>query len=166
MVAKKVKSAGGRPAKRPETEVTIGSVTIRVTEPSQRVAKRNIEDGQRAMQSIRSAFAKRGAVITKKQGKPLYFGSTDYPDLIVREVDGKRTLGKFSGDRFLPVKAKAADRSEAKGLAKKVVAKKVTANRPTEPAKGRAFAKPAANKASTTKKVSEKVKSSSKAAAA
>ena len=88
------------PAQGAEMTMSFGSVTVKVARPSAAVVRRNIEDGQAALMRARTALAKPGVKISRAKGKPLYFGSADRPDVIIREVDGVRTAGKFVGGRF------------------------------------------------------------------
>lgn len=86
------------------TTVTFGSVTMTLVRPSAKVVQRNIEDGQAALRRAKTALVKPGVTITRSKGKPLYFGSSERPDVIIREVDGVRTIGKFTGGRFRTLK--------------------------------------------------------------
>jgi len=87
-----------------EVTMTFGSVSVTVIRPPTSVIQRNIEDGQAALMRARDALIKPGVKITRAKGKPLYFGSPDRPDVIIREVDGVRTVGKFVGGRFWALK--------------------------------------------------------------
>lgn len=87
-----------------EATMTFGSVTVKVIRPPAKVVQRNIEDGQAALMRAKGALVKRGVKITRTKGKPLYFGSPERPDVIIREVDGVRTIGKFVSGRFRALK--------------------------------------------------------------
>lgn len=100
--------AATAPAPGAETTMSFGSVTVKVIRPSAAVVQRNIEDGQAALMRARAALSRPGVKINRAKGKPLYFGSADRPDVIIREVDGVRTTGKFVGGRFRALAEKPA----------------------------------------------------------
>ena len=83
-----------------QTSVTFGAVTVKVTPPTPDTVQRNIEAGQAALRQAKTALAKSGVKISRPKGQPLYFGSSDHPDLIIREVDGVRTFGTFTSGKF------------------------------------------------------------------
>jgi len=87
-----------------EMSVTFGSVTVKVIRPSATVIQCNIEAGQAALMRAKTALVKPGVTIARAKGKPLYFCSSERPDVIIREVDGVRTIGKFACGRFRPLK--------------------------------------------------------------
>lgn len=84
--------------------VTVGDVTIRAEKPSAEAVQRNIEAGQAALLRAKEALITPGIRLQRKKGVPLYFGCEDSPGLMIRELNGIRTTGKFSGGRFRPVK--------------------------------------------------------------
>lgn len=88
-------------------KVSFGSVVVEVKAPSDTTIQANILDGQAALERAKSAFLKPGVKITRPRGKPIYFGSPDRPDVIIREVDGVRTTGRFVGGRFRALKDEA-----------------------------------------------------------
>lgn len=91
-----------------EILVTFGAVTVRVDPPTESEIRQNIEAGQAALRRMKSALIKPGVIIKQKNGVPLYFGSADNPDLLIREKDGVKTLGRFVNGRFRPSKAVSA----------------------------------------------------------
>lgn len=101
-----------------ETSVTFGAVTVKVKPPAESVVRRNIEAGQAALRHAKDALITPGIKISRQKGQPLYFGSSDRPDLIIREVDGVRTFGKFTSGRF-----RIVQNSNAFGNAVKVAKK-------------------------------------------
>lgn len=66
--------------------------------------QRNIKAGQEALCRARDVLITPGVKIVRKKGVPLFFGCEDNPGLMVRELNGKRTLGKIVGGRFRPIK--------------------------------------------------------------
>lgn len=86
------------------TEVTFGAVTVRVHVPDIELVKRNIKEGQEALMRVQAALIKPGVRLLRSKGKPIFFASPDRMDVVVREVDGVRTLGKFVGGRFRAIK--------------------------------------------------------------
>ena len=93
--------------------VSFGAVTVKVVKPSESIRRANIEAGQAALQRGKSAITKIGVKIPRKKGTPLYFGSEDRPGWMVRELDGKRTMGRFVSGRF------RAEKTEDSPAAKK-----------------------------------------------
>ena len=96
--------------------MSFGSVTVKVVRPSAAVVQRNIEDGQAALMRAKTVLTRPGVKITRAKGKPLYFGSAERPDVIIRELDGVRTSGKFIGGRFRPLAEKMPAKAEAKAV--------------------------------------------------
>lgn len=84
--------------------VSFGSVTIEAIQPPESVRRANIEAGQAALRRAKSALIKPGIKLPRQKGVPLYFGCEDQPGLMIQELDGKRTLGKFVRGRFRAVK--------------------------------------------------------------
>lgn len=84
--------------------ISFGSVTVQVAEPPESVRKANIEAGQAALRRGKSALAKPGVKLARQRGVPLYFGCEDRPGWMIRELDGKKTVGRFVGNRFLAEK--------------------------------------------------------------
>ncbi len=87
--------------------MSFGSVTVRVTQPPESVRRANIEAGQAALKRGKDALLKPGVKLTRQKGIPLYFGCEDRPGWMVRELDGKKTIGRFANGRFLAEKSAA-----------------------------------------------------------
>lgn len=85
--------------------VSFGAVTVNVAKPSESIRQANIEAGQAALQRGKDAIIKVGVKIPRKRGIPLYFGSEDRPGWMVRELNGKKTVGRFVSGRFRAEKA-------------------------------------------------------------
>lgn len=83
-----------------DMQVTFGAVTVLVRIPDVQLVKRNIKEGQDALMRAQEVLVKPGVKLQRSRGKPIYFASPDRLDVVVREVDGIRTLGKFVGGRF------------------------------------------------------------------
>lgn len=98
----KVPPAGGT---RIPVSMSFGSVTVHVTQPPESVRRTNIEAGQAALKRGKDALLKPGVKLIRQKGIPLYFGCEDRPGWMVRELDGKKTIGRFANGRFLPEKA-------------------------------------------------------------
>ena len=88
-----------------EILATFGAVTVRVDPPTESEIRQNIQAGQAALRRMKNALIKPGVILERKKGVPLYFGSADHPDLLIREKDGVKTLGRFVNGRFRPSKA-------------------------------------------------------------
>lgn len=84
--------------------VSFGSVTVEATPPPEHVRRANIVAGQAALRRAKAALVKPGIKLPREKGVPLYFGCEDQPGLMIQELDGKRTLGKFVRGRFRAVK--------------------------------------------------------------
>lgn len=97
----KLPSAGEEQA---TVSILFGSVTVEATLPPEHIRRANIEAGQKALMRAKSALIKPGIKLSREKGVPLYFGCDDQPDLLIRELDGKRTLGKIVRGRFHAVK--------------------------------------------------------------
>lgn len=93
--------------------VTFGSVTVEGTVPPEHVRRANIEAGQAALRLAKRALIKPGINLPREKGVPLYFGCEDQPGLMLQELDGKKTLGRFVRGRFYAIKE--ADRLVPKG---------------------------------------------------
>lgn len=63
--------------------VSFGSVTIEVPHPPEHVRR------------AKSTLIKAGIKLPREKGVPLYFGVENQPRLMLQELDGKRTQGKF-----------------------------------------------------------------------
>lgn len=85
--------------------VSFGSVTVQVSQPPESVRRANIEAGQAALRRGKSALVKPGVKLIREKGIPLYFGCEDRPGWMVRELDGKTTVGRFMSGRFVAEKA-------------------------------------------------------------
>lgn len=84
--------------------VSFGSVTVEATLPPEHIRRANIEEGQKALIRAKSALIKPGIRLPREKGVPLYFGCDDQPGLLIRELDGKRTLGRIVRGRFVPLR--------------------------------------------------------------
>ena len=91
-----------------EILATFGAVTVRVDPPTESEIRQNIQAGQAALRRMKGALIKPGVILERKEGVPLYFGSIDNPDLLIREKDGVQTLGRFVSGRFRPSKSVTA----------------------------------------------------------
>jgi hypothetical protein len=84
--------------------VSFGAVTVQVEAPPENVLQANIEAGQAALRRGKAALMKTGVKLTRGKGIPLYFGCDDRPGWMVRDLDGKKTVGRFVGGRFISEK--------------------------------------------------------------
>lgn len=85
-------------------EVVFGDVrllTPRKTNAAQ--VRRNIRAGQLGLARAKDLIIKPGVTLEVVKGVPLYHADPDQPDLLVREIDGKRDRGKFVNGRFRKV---------------------------------------------------------------
>lgn len=94
------------------TSVSFGSVTVMVSKPPESVRQANVKAGQAALQRGKTALLKPGVKIAREKGVPLYFGCEDRPGYMVRELDGKRTVGRFAGGRFMAEKTLTVSNSD------------------------------------------------------
>lgn len=94
------------------TSVSFGSVTVEVSKPPESVRQANVKAGQAALQRGKTALVKPGVKIAREKGVPLYFGCEDRPGYMVRELDGKTTVGRFAGGRFMAEKTSLVSNSK------------------------------------------------------
>jgi len=94
------------------TSVSFGSVTVQVSRPPESVRQANVKAGQAALQRGKAALVKPGVKIAREKGVPLYFGCEDRPGYMVRELDGKRTVGHFAGGRFMAERTSSVSNSD------------------------------------------------------
>lgn len=90
-----------------DTEVTFGSVTVRVSQPDEELVRQNIKEGQDALKRVHSVLVKPGISLSAPKGTPIFFAIPDRLDVIIREVDGVRTTGRFVDGRFRKIDEKA-----------------------------------------------------------
>lgn len=82
-------------------EVAFGDVRVltpRKTNAAQ--VKRNIRAGQLALARAKDLIVKPGVTLELLKGVPRYHADPDQPELLVREIDGKRERGKFVDGKF------------------------------------------------------------------
>ncbi len=110
-----IKKSSNPPAGGEWTPVSMsfGSVTVRVNQPPESVRRANIEAGQAALKRGKDALLKPGVKLTRQKGIPLYFGCEDRPGWMVRELDGKKTIGRFANGRFLAEKSASPAKKRA-----------------------------------------------------
>lgn len=80
--------------------ITFGSVTLQTMQAPESIRRANIKAGQSALRRAKKAIITPGVELTRKKGVPLYYGCDAHPGLIVRELDGAKTIGTFSNGRF------------------------------------------------------------------
>ena len=80
--------------------ITFGAVTVETMRPPERILRANIKAGQEALRRAKEAIISPGIVLQRKKGVPLYYGCDADPRLIIQELDGKKSIGTFSGGRF------------------------------------------------------------------
>ena len=90
--------------------------------------KRNIIEGQEALKRAQEVLVMPGVKLRRAKGKPIFFASPDSLEVIIRDVDGVRTLGKFVAGRFKVIKeaASSGERSPSKTASKLAAAVKHT----------------------------------------
>lgn len=93
--------------------VSFGAVTVQVEAPPEDVIQANIEAGQAALRRGKAALMKSGVKLTQEKGIPFYFGCEDRPGWMVRELDGKKTIGRFVRGRFISEKPTASGKKRA-----------------------------------------------------
>ena len=80
--------------------ITFGAVTVETMRPPEWILRANIKAGQEALRRAKEAIISPGVVLQRERGVPLYYGCDTDPGLIIQELDGKKSLGTFSGGRF------------------------------------------------------------------
>lgn len=81
-------------------KVTVGSVTVSVSKPTQEMIKRNIAASGVALSRAMKEIIKPGVKLNPAKGVPLYQADPDNPDLIIRKLDGKLEKGRFVAGKF------------------------------------------------------------------
>ena len=80
--------------------ITFGAVTVETMRPPEWILRANIKAGQEALRRAKEAIISPGIVLQREKGVPLYYGCDTDPGLIIQELDGKKSLGTFSGGCF------------------------------------------------------------------
>jgi len=96
------KEFGDTPPKEDERNLCVefGSVRVSVSTPKKSKVRRNVIDGQIALARAISKIVKPGVKINAAKGVPLFHAESEHPGLIVRELNGKRTIGSFVNGKF------------------------------------------------------------------
>jgi len=80
--------------------VKFGSYKVEAPIPKKSKVNRNVKIGQVALARAMSKIVKPGVKIDAAKGIPLFHVESEHPGQIVRELDGKRAIGKFIKGRF------------------------------------------------------------------
>lgn len=88
-------------ANTPLVSVTFGDVTVLTTLPSTKQVEMRVKEGQQALQRIRDALTQPGIKLNRKKGVPLYYANLNGPEVIIRELDGKRVAGRLINSHFV-----------------------------------------------------------------
>ena len=62
--------------------------------------RRNIKKGQIALARAMEKIVKPGVKLDVDRGVPLFHADSEHPGKIVRELDGRRAIGKFIDGKF------------------------------------------------------------------
>lgn len=81
-------------------KVTVGSVTVSVSKPTQEMVKRNLAASGVALSRAMKEIIKPGVKLNPAKGVPLYQADPENPDLIIRKLDGKLEKGRFVAGKF------------------------------------------------------------------
>lgn len=81
-------------------KLTVGSVTVRVSQPTQEMIKRNLAASEVALSRAMKEIIKPGIKLNPAKGVPLYQADPDNPNLIIRTLDGKLEKGCFLAGKF------------------------------------------------------------------
>jgi|GEM_PF-2543774 len=81
-------------------KVTVGSVTVSVSQPTQEMIKRNLAASEVALSRAMKEIIKPGIKLNPAKGVPLYQADPDNPNLIIRKLDGKLEKGRFVAGKF------------------------------------------------------------------
>ena len=73
-----------------------------INQPSETARQTNIKAGQAALRRCKTALIKAGIKLPRQKDVPLYFGCEDSPGWMICELNGKRTIGRFIKDKFIP----------------------------------------------------------------
>ena len=80
--------------------VTVGSVTVSVTKPTEAMIKKNRVASGAALSRAMKEIIKPGVKLNPANGVPLYQADPDNPDLIIRKLNGKLEKGSFIAGKF------------------------------------------------------------------
>jgi hypothetical protein len=78
----------------------LGSVKVDAPTLSKSKVTRNVRSGQIALARAMSKIVKPGVTLNVEKGVPLYHADSKHPGRIVRELDGKRVIGRFVDGKF------------------------------------------------------------------
>jgi len=81
-------------------KVTVGSVTVSVSKPTEAMVKKNRAASGLALSRAMKEIIKPGVKLNPARGVPLYQADPDNPDLIIRKLDGKLETGRFVAGKF------------------------------------------------------------------
>ncbi len=90
---------------------TFGNITIRAPRISEEERLARVQESCEAMARGAKGLLKRGVRIKRQKGVPLYYAAPNEPDVLIQELNGKKTRGHFVGTRFIPEKPKAKRRT-------------------------------------------------------
>jgi len=80
--------------------IAFGSVKVDAPKPAKSKVTRNVKNGQIALARAMNKIVKPGVRLNVEKGVPLYHADPKHPGQVVRELDGKRVIGRFVDGRF------------------------------------------------------------------
>jgi hypothetical protein len=98
----RISSSAGR-AGRSRKQVKFGSVVVTGVRQDPKVLAHNIKSGQAALKRVAKTLITPGVSIRAGKGVPLYYASEEGPDVLLRDIDGKRERVKLRDGQFIVV---------------------------------------------------------------
>lgn len=81
--------------------VTFGKVTVTSAKPQAEVVARNVAAGQSALKRAVDKISRPGISLRASKGVPLYYVEDTQPEVIVRELNGRKEYGVFRNGKFV-----------------------------------------------------------------
>ena len=87
-------------AKGSSSTIRFGSVVVKSTGPNAPELRRNVSSGQTALARAATKIIKAGVSLPKESTVPLYHADPKEPGRLVRELNGKMSVGVFVEGKF------------------------------------------------------------------
>lgn len=82
------------------SEVRFGSVVVNAASPKQVELRRNVNTGQAALARATTKIVKAGVSLPAGRSVPLYRADPQDPARLIRQLNGKTSIGVFVGGKF------------------------------------------------------------------
>lgn len=95
--ARRHNAAGLRVA---QQRISIGTLTLIVPRPTKTQAQENVRQSTEALSRALTRLTRPGIRLRPKRGIPLFQVDENDPDILIRDLDGKRERGTFQDGEF------------------------------------------------------------------